>query len=92
MDQNLQDIMEKKIDEILTKKDEIFQLVDSLDFLSKSPNSFAMGIVIGRLYNSFYYQSRRLLKRNPTEKEFSEFLKTLKERQKEFGEKLNSKK
>ena len=31
------------------------------------------GIAAGRLYNAFYYQTRRLLQRNPTAKEFKEF-------------------
>ena len=37
-----------------------------------------MGIVIGRLFNSFYYQHRRILKRSPNETEFNEFIEFLK--------------
>ena len=33
----------------------------------------AAGIVAGRLYNAFYYQTRRQLRRNPTPEEFEEF-------------------
>ena len=40
-----------------------------------------IGIMIGRLYNSFYYQSRRILKRDPTEKEFSDFIELVKQHQ-----------
>jgi len=40
--------------------------------------------MIGRLYNSFYYQSRRILKRDPTEKEFSDFIELVKQHQSKF--------
>ena len=33
----------------------------------------AAGIAAGRLYNAFYYQTRRQLHRDPTPKEFEEF-------------------
>jgi len=33
----------------------------------------AAGIAAGRLYNAFYYQTRRQLRRDPTPKEFEEF-------------------
>jgi hypothetical protein len=32
---------------------------------------------VGRIYNSFHYQTRRILRRDATEQEFSEFLKLL---------------
>jgi hypothetical protein len=38
-------------------------------------NLFALGIVVGRLYNAFFYQSKRILDREPTKQEFDEFLK-----------------
>ena len=41
-------------------------------------------MIFGRLYNSFYYQYRRIVKRDPTEEEFSEFIQILKQREKEF--------
>ena len=46
------------------------------DLLSQSHDrdSVMVGIVAGRLYNSFCYQTRRLLQRDPTEQEFEEFL------------------
>ena len=47
-------------------------------------------ILIGRLYNSFYYQDRRVLSRNPTADEFLEFLEFVKLNQKNFQEKLGS--
>ena len=47
--------------------------------ITENENAFIRGIIIGRLYNSFYYQSRRILNRSPTDQEFSEFVKLLKE-------------
>ena len=38
------------------------------------PESFIVGMAMGRLYNSFYYQSRRIQKRDPTPDELDEFL------------------
>jgi hypothetical protein len=32
-------------------------------------------IIVGRLYNTFFYQTKRILKRDPTKKEFEDFLK-----------------
>ena len=89
MDDKLRKVIEKKIDEVLEKSDEIKKIIESLDELSTSTDSFSFGIIIGRLYNSFYYQSRRLLRREPTEQEFSEFLDILKTRQSEFLKKFS---
>ena len=47
-------------------------------FSNFDPVSFSSGISIGRLSNSFYYQHRRILKRDPTDNEFTEFLEFLK--------------
>jgi hypothetical protein len=33
---------------------------------------------VGRIYNSFFYQSKRILNREPTKEEFEEFLELLK--------------
>ncbi len=84
MDEKLREIIDKKINESFSKTNEIWQLNNSLNELSKNSQSFACGIVIGRLYNSFFYQCKRILKRNPTEQEFSEFVELLKKRQTEF--------
>jgi len=75
--------MEEKIRESSGRRNEITSLVRSLGQV-KNPNVFGQGIIIGRLYNSFYYQSRRILKRNPTEQEFSEFIQLLKEHKNEL--------
>jgi len=64
-----------------------------LGFSGKSAKiSFTYGIVIGRLYNSFCYQCRRILNRNPTKEEFSEFLDFLKQKETEIFEKLEFRK
>ena len=88
MDKRLKEKMEQKISETFENTDEIKQIVKSLHTLSDNTNSFGLGVVIGRLYNSFYYQSRRILKRDPIKEEFSEFLDMLKQRQQEFRKKL----
>jgi hypothetical protein len=85
MDEKIQKIMLEKIYETMGKGKEITLLINSLD-LSSDANSFGYGIMIGRLYNSFYYQSRRILKRNPTEKEFSDFIELVKQHQSKFLE------
>ena len=77
MDEKIQKVLEEKIRESTSKINEITSLVNSLG-KAENPNAFGRGIIIGRLYNSFYYQSRRILKRNPTEQEFSEFIQLLK--------------
>ena len=83
MHEKIQKIMQEKIDETMGKVNEITSLINSLD-LPSDKNSFGYGVIIGRLYNSFYYQSRRILKRNPTEQEFSEFIQLLKEHENEL--------
>jgi hypothetical protein len=87
MDKQLEVKLNQKINEVADKSDELFKIVKSLDELKDHSDSFAYGIVIGRLYNSFYYQCRRILKRNPTNGEFDEFLDILSKKQKEI---LNS--
>jgi len=76
----------QKISETLSKKDEIKQIVSSLNKQGVDENSFAYGIVIGRVYNSFYYQTRRMLEREPTSEEFAEFLDILKKHESEYLE------
>ena len=85
MDERIQKVMEEKIHESSSRSNEITSLVRSLGQV-KNPNVFGQGIIIGRLYNSFYYQSRRILKRNPTEQEFSEFIELLKKHEHKFEE------
>ena len=84
MDKQLKGKLNHKINEVADKSDEILKIVKSLDELKTHSNSFGYGIVIGRLYNSFYYQCRRILKRDPTSEEFEEFLAILNKKQKEI--------
>ena len=83
MDEKIQKILEEKIYESINKQNEITLLVKSLGHM-ENPTEFERGLIIGRLYNSFYYQSRRILKRSPTDQEFLEFVKLLKEYENEF--------
>ena len=84
MDEKMQKVLEEKIHGSTSRINEIILLVNSLG-KAKNPDVFGHGIIIGRLYNSFYYQSRRILKRNPTEQEFSEFIQLLKEHENELS-------
>ena len=101
MDERIQKIMEEKIHETMSKRNEIALLVRSLGYVEREKftskdfgetvptmylTGFGHGIIIGRLYNSFYYQYRRILKRNPTEKELSEFTELLKKHETEFSQ------
>ncbi len=74
MDESLLKKIDQKIQETISNKDEIKQLIKSLSSIDDS-KSFALGITVGRIYNSFYYQSKRILNREPTKDEFEEFLK-----------------
>ena len=84
MDEKIQKVLEEKIHESISKKNEITLLAKSLG-QAENENAFGHGIIIGRLYNSFYYQSRRILNRSPTDQEFSEFVKLLKEHENELS-------
>ena len=71
--------LEQKIQETISNKDDIKELIKSLSSIDDS-KSFALGIIVGRIYNSFYYQSKRILNREPTKDEFKEFLKFIQKR------------
>jgi len=77
MDETLSEKIRQKIHETISNKDEIRQIIQSLSSIDDS-KSFAIGIVVGRLYNAFYYQTKRILNREPTEFEFAEFLEFIK--------------
>ena len=89
MDSQLQEKIQQKIHETLENVNEINDIVHSLSKLSGN-NDFGYGIAIGRLYNSFYYQSRRILKRDPSKEEFAEFLELLKKYELQFKEKFRT--
>ena len=74
MDEILLKKIEQNIQDSLSNKDDIKELIKLLSTIDNS-KSFALGIVVGRLYNTFFYQSKRILKRDPTKQEFEDFLK-----------------
>ena len=85
MDEKIQKVLEEKIHDALERDKELTILIDSFKEIgADEANAFGHGIIIGMLYNSFYYQSRRILKRNPTEQEFSEFIQLLTEHKNEL--------
>ena len=77
MDEIILTKMEQKIQDIISNQEDIKRLIQSLSEIDNS-SSFALGIVVGRVYNAFYYQSKRILNREPTKTEFNEFLNFLK--------------
>ena len=83
MDKNLKSKIEEKIEEALANKSEIQKLVKTLTKIDNS-KSFVLGIIVGRVYNSFYYQSKRILNREPTADEFEEFAEYVKSRRSDF--------
>jgi len=78
MDKEITKILEKKIGEIKNEDNKTKQIIDQ--FSNFDSISFSSGMMIGRLFNSFYYQHRRILKRSPTDMEFNEFLEFLKKK------------
>ena len=77
MDEILMEKIKQKIHETISNKEEIQQIVQLLSNIDDS-KSFALGVVVGRLYNAFYYQTKRILNREPTKFEFTEFLEFVK--------------
>ncbi len=78
MDEQIIKILENKINEIKTENPQINTIIQEFDNLDS--HTLLSGIIIGRLFNSFYYQHRRILKRSPNEIEFKEFTEFLKNR------------
>ena len=78
MDEQIIKILKKKMDEMKNENKKTKLIID--EFLNYDFISFSSGIIIGRLLNSFYYQHRRILKRDPTDIEFNEFLQFLKKK------------
>ncbi|NIM25579.1 MAG: hypothetical protein GTN35_05315 [Nitrososphaeria archaeon] len=83
MDKTLKNKIEEKFQETLSNKEEIQKLLQALSNIDDS-KSFVLGVVVGRIYNSFYYQSKRILDREPTSEEFNEFMEYVKSRKSEF--------
>ena len=75
MDGKVRKALLEKIDETVSNAEEISQIVKSLGKIPvESRDDFTFGIAVGRVYNSFHYQTRRALKRGAKEEEFAEFL------------------
>lgn len=78
MDARVKKAVLEKIGETVSNVGEISEILQSLGHIPvESRDDFALGIAIGRIYNSFHYQTRRVLKRNATGEEFDEFLDIL---------------
>jgi 5-methylthioribose kinase len=78
MDEQIIKILEKKMDEIKNENKKTKQIID--EFSNYDFISFSSGMITGRLFNSFYYQHRRIQKRDPTNIEFIEFIEFLKKK------------
>ena len=76
MENEIIKILETKINEIKIENPKITTIIQKFDALDS--NTLSSGIMIGRLFNSFYYQHRRILKRSPNKIEFEEFIEFLK--------------
>ena len=83
MDEILKNKIEEKIQETISNKNELKQIISSLSNIDNS-KSFVLGIIVGRVYNAFYYQSKRILNREPTEKEFQEFVEFVESKKSSF--------
>ena len=73
MDARIAEKITKKAQESYSESEEIKALADLIG--GPDVDSVIAGIVTGRLYNAFCYQTRRILARDPTSDEFGDFLK-----------------
>jgi hypothetical protein len=82
MDDRVKKAVFAKIQETISNTDEISKIQQMLlcHVPVTSLDDFVFGIAIGRIYNSFHYQTRRTLKRNATKEEFADFLDILAKR------------
>jgi hypothetical protein len=91
MDAKVKKAVFAKIEETISNTDEISKIQNRLHFMRiRNFDDFALGIAIGRIYNSFHYQTRRALKRNATEEEFAEFLDIMAKRAAEIKNALKN--
>ena len=79
MDVRVRKALLAKIQETISSSDEILKIQQMLlrRISVTSRDDFMFGIAVGRIYNSFHYQTRRALNRNATKEEFAEFLEIL---------------
>jgi hypothetical protein len=92
LDDRVKEAVHAKIQETISSTDEISKIQQMMLLCHISVTSledFAFGIAIGRIYNSFHYQTRRTLKRNATKEEFAEFLELLAKRADTIKKALN---
>lgn len=92
MDARLRSILQSKIDTVIRSSDEIFAITRSLGELVDDEEKTAFGIALGRLYNAFHYQTRRVLKRDATNQELGEFIEMLSGRAAEIKQALQASK
>ena len=76
MDEMIKKILIEKLNSSYIPRDSVFELLTSSNKVDS--DSLLTGILIGRLYNSFFYQHRRILKRDPSENELIEFIDFIK--------------
>ncbi|MEM2924020.1 MAG: hypothetical protein QW560_06400 [Candidatus Nitrosocaldus sp.] len=79
MDERIRNVINSKIEECISDMARVSMLVDALASLHEmdGKHALALGIILGRVYNSFYYQSRRMLMRDPSDEEFQELIALL---------------
>jgi hypothetical protein len=74
MDSQVRRAVLEKIEGVISDSSDVKEIVERLQSVPVTHEAdFALGIALGRIYNSFHYQTRRTLKRNATEDEFGEF-------------------
>ena len=82
MEDRIKEIIHAKIKESIADTHRINEIVkvvnNSIKDLSVN-DALMLGIIIGRVYNSFYYQHRRILGRDPNDREFYDLLELLKD-------------
>jgi hypothetical protein len=80
MDPRVKKAVLEKIESAVSDTSELRAILKKLETIQVSnKDDFAFGIALGRIYNSFHYQTRRTLKRNATAEEFGEFLEVLRQ-------------
>ena len=85
MDDRVTNAICKKIDEALVESDGVLTISRAFKLVGiESEADFILGIIIGRIYNSFHYQTRRILGRNATVDEFNEFVRIITARSNEI--------
>ena len=82
MEDRIKEIIHAKIKESIADTHRINEIIKVVNNSVKNlsiNDALMLGIIIGRVYNSFYYQHRRILGRDPNDREFYDFLELLKD-------------